>query len=424
MLGVPGWGVLNLQTMLTLLAIAALQPGPWIKQFELYPPVSSSAALRQADVDAGRAKSLAKVYRGPGDNQASVDNGLIRVTISLEEPQAILAFGPRGQESASLRHLASPQIAINGRTFDLGDPESGLRIFNVQGVLYFKPFEYQSIGKGNVTWPPRGMGLKISYAHPEIQGFYIERRLELLDGEPTLHQSIVLRNGSPMPYSLQSTGANKEWPPAWLAGRELNLVVRPGRVLELPSQWITLTSAGDPIPMRNSGWATIAPWRRFIPLADPSAPPAQRTGNEVILFEPENPVSWGAVAAEDSARIADFVATAQESELIPGVQADLDHIPATDADRTAGPGSPVCWLSLAGKHWRQNALLNWKRSGIKFVSLQGDLPLACDKTGHDHQNPVAAEFENREAMRQFVIAGLGIGVVIRHPQMAAYGPAP
>lgn len=410
--------------MIAVFVAAMLQTPTWIKQFELYPPVSTSAALNQSDVDKFKAKSLAKVYRGPGKDEASIDNGLVRLTISLTQPEQILAFGPRGSETAALASVASPKVELNGRIFDLGDPESGLRIFQVQGVLYYKPFEYRGIGGTNPIWPPRGMGLKISYAHPDIPGLYIERRLQMLDGEPTLHQVITLRNGSTFPVNLESLAGNATWPGEAWGGRKLNLLVRPGRVLELPDQWITVSAAGEVIPLRASAWRVIAPWRSFktVHVTSPDLSAVAKSGAQVVVFNPPNPISWSALPPEDEKLVGDFVAAAKKNKAIPGIKVQLAEIVADPADRTGGPDSPVCWMSLTGRHWRQNALLNWKRLGIEYVELEGALPRSCAKSGHDHQNSVAADLENREASRQFVIAGLGIGIVIKHPDIVPYGP--
>jgi len=398
-------------------------------QFALYPHVSTSPAVTQVQADSGKVKALGKVYRGPNEGQVSLDNGVVRFVCDLSG--RVIEFQNRTTKSSFAAGVSSPVITLNEHAYDFSKSDFGLRQIGAQGVLTSKPFDWRPLTGQTGTWPPRGMGLKFTYAHNEIQGLFVERVFEMFDREPTVRQKIVIRNGSTFPVALSQISGSEGWPDAWIKDSRLNLVLRPGRVLELPDQWVTLGDAGTEAGngFRAKSRAMLQPWRGLKTEDAPSekitldqARMFQKGGTQVLLLPASVAVNWSSPTQADYDLVADFVKTTKEAKMIPGCLIELKSIPGEEKDRTGEKNNAVCWLSFAGTHWRQNVMLTWKRMGFEYVDLRGELPTECTRPGHEHQGAAQSEFENREVIRQFVANGLSLGVIIEHPQVNAFGP--
>lgn len=403
----------------------------FIKAFDLFPPISESAPISQADADSYKAKSLAKVYRADTLGEAFLDNGVARLAVTIQ-PFGRAKFFSIRSTSKTVSDLPMPTIKINGRDCALGSPGNPLRPMAVQGTLFAKPFDVRDIPGASFIWPPRGMGMKFLWNHPEFPDLIVELRYQMVDREPTVNQTITIRNGSPYAISIDHLDEGGQWPEPTFKGASLHWVIRPGRVVELPEAWFSLNAQGQWVNATRQRTATeLSPWEALRTKTLEQWPPneaeikqAARAGFHAVLIPNSAEISWSALAPEELQAVADFVALAKKSRLAAGAEVELSGIPADAADRTIGPASPVCWLSFAGSHWRQSALQNWRRHGIQAVQLSGPLPESCDKTGHaEHQGSIQGRIENALATRDFLRAGLVLGIVIRHPLAKAYGPA-
>lgn len=402
-------------------------PQNFERQFEFYSQVSASPAITQADADSGKAKSLAKVYKGPAVGQLSLDNGVVRFVCDMTG--RVISFENRKTGVKLTDAISSPALTLNDQVFDFAKAEIGMRQIGAQGVLTSKPFDWKPLAGQTGSWPPRGMGLKFSYAHNEIPGLFIERTFEMFDREPTVRQRIIVRNGSTFPVALNQVNGTGYWPDEWLKSLRIDLVVRPGRVLELPDQWVTIGGAEVGNGFRASSRSIIQPWRglktEVAPGADITVDQAkmfQKGGSQILLLPASLAVNWSAPGQADYDLVANFVKNTKAAKLIPGCVIDLSSIPAEEKDRTGMPDNAVCWLSFAGTHWRQNVMLTWKRMGFEYVQFKGELPTECIRPGHEHQGSAQSHFENRDVIRQFAAQGLTLGVIIDHPQISAFGP--
>lgn len=399
------------------------------QQFALYPDVNTSPAVTQTEADSGKVKALGKVYRGPGEGQVSLDNGVVRLVCDLSGK--VVEFKNRTTKASFASGISSPIIMLNEQIYDFSKAELGLRQIGAQGVLTSKPFDWRPLEGQSGIWPPRGMGLKFTYAHNKIQGLFVERIFEMYDREPSVRQKIVIRNGSTFPVALNQVSGSSAWPEPWLKDLRMNLVLRPGRVLELPDQWVTLGGAGTEAGngFRAKSRSMLQPWRGLKTEVAPSesitldqAKMFKKGGTQVLLLPTTVAVNWSSPTQADYDLVANFIKTTKEAKLIPGCIIDLQSIPAEEKDRTGEKNNAVCWLSFAGTHWRQNVMLTWKRMGFDYVQLKGELPTECTRPGHEHQGAAQSEFENREVIKQFVANGLSLGVVIEHPEVNAFGP--
>lgn len=417
--------------LLTALAIAQAADGRFAKAFDLFPPISESPTIALADSDSLKAKSLAKVYRGNNPGLAFIDNGIVQVQASVQPFGRIGSFAVRatGETAAD---LPMPTITLNGVACALGTAENPLKPMTAQGTLFAKSFDVREVPGPPFVWPPRGMGVKFVWNHPEMPDLIVELRYQMVDREPVLNQTLTIRNGSPYAVAIDQMDGGGGWPGEMFKGDSLHWVIRPGRVAELPEAWYSLDPQGRWVDATRQRTAdALSPWNALKaktlaawPASESEVKQAAKAGFDAVLVPLSANISWSAPTAEDLEAVGLFVAMAKKSKVAAGAEFDLGQIPAEPKDRTAGAESPVCWQSFAGIHWRQNALLTWRRLGIQFVQLSGELPGPCDKEGHgDHQGPAQARIENALATRDFLRAGLALGIVIRHPGARAFGPA-
>lgn len=417
--------------LLTALAIAQTVDGRLMKAFDLFPPISESPTIALADSDSLKAKSLAKVYRGAKPGQAFIDNGIVQVQTLVQPFGRIESFTVRAS-GQTVADLPMPTITLNGLACALGTAENPLRPMTAQGTLFAKPFDIRETPGPGFVWPPRGMGVKFVWNHPEMPDLIVELRYQMVDREPVLNQTLTIRNGSPYAIAIDQMDGGGGWPGEVFGGQMLHWVIRPGRVVELPDAWYSLDPQGRWVDATRKRTAeSLCPWNALKaktltawPASESEVKQAAKAGYDAVLAPLSAGIAWSAPTQEDLEAVGAFVALAKKANIAAGAESDLGQIPAEPKDRTAGAASPVCWQSFAGIHWRQNALLTWRRLGIQFVQLSGELPGQCDKEGHgDHQGPAQASLENALATRDFLRAGLALGIVIRHPAAHAYGPS-
>jgi hypothetical protein len=399
-------------------------------QFKLFPVVSEAPVVAQLDADTFKTKSLAKVYRGVEPGTVAVDNGVVQFIAGLDllgHPRKFLIK----KTGKSVQDLPVPVLMMNGRRYELGGNENGLRPINAKGLLFRKPFDVKGIVGPNVVWPPRGMGVRFMWNHPEMPDLMVELNYQMVDREPVLNQTMVIRNGSSFPIALNSLNQGDGlWPPKVFQGDDLGWVIRPGRTLELPEAWFSIDSSGRWVAAtRKASQAEISPWEKVRSSTLKQWPPVEAEVKtfakkaDVVLMPKSAGISWSAPDQDDYDSVAKFATMAKKYGLAVGAEVDLTAIPANPEDRVAGPESPVCWLSFSGSHWRSNAMLTWKRMGLGMVQLFGELPGSCNKTGHgEHQTSKQGEIENALAMQNLMRNGLNLGVIVRHKDARAYGP--
>lgn|GEM_PF-6549850 len=400
-------------------------------QFKLFPLVNEAPVVSQIEADTFKVKSLAKVFRGVTPGTVAVDNGVVQFVGSLQLFAKPAKFVVK-KTGKSVQDLPVPVLVLNGSRYELGGNENGLRPIQAKGLLFTKPFDVKGIVGPNVVWPPRGMGVRFMWNHQEMPDLMVELTYQMVDREPVLNQTVVIRNGSSYPIALDSISQGDGlWPPTAFQGDDLGWVIRPGRTLELPEAWFSIDGAGRWVAAtRKASQAEISPWEKVRASTLKQWPPVEAEvksfakKTDVILMPKSVGISWSAPSQADYDVVAGFSALAKKHGLAIGAEVDLAGMPANPEDRVAGLESPVCWLSFSGNHWRSNAMLTWKRMGLGVVQIYDDLPGICDKSGHgEHQTPKQGEIENALAMQNFMRNGLNLGIIVRHKDARAYGPA-
>ncbi|MFM9871937.1 MAG: hypothetical protein ACKVQS_00565 [Fimbriimonadaceae bacterium] len=400
------------------------------ESFKLFPPVTEAPVVAQADADTFKVKALAKVYRGGSPGTVAVDNGVVQFTAGFGPLAKPVSFSIKKMGKVAT-DLPVPVLTINGQSIQLGGDENGLRAVNAKGLLFRKPFDVKGVVGPSIVWPPRGMGVRFMWNHRELPDLFVELTYQMVDREPILNQTIVIRNGSSSPVAINSISQGDGlWPPRAFQGDDLGWVIRPGRTLELPEAWLSLDPSGKWVSAtRKLSQTEISPWEKVRATPLKQWPPVEAElkslakSTDVVLMPKSAGVSWSTAGQQDYDLFAKFAAMAKKYGLSIGAEVDLSGIPANPEDRVAGVSSPVCWLSFSGSHWRSNAMLTWKKMGLGVVQLVGELPGSCSKSGHgEHQTPKQGEIENALSMLNFMRNGLNLGVIVRHKDARAYGP--
>lgn len=401
------------------------------KSFELYPAVSTASVIAQADADSLKEKSLAKVFRGVSDDEVALDNGVVQFRMSLQDFGKPIFFQRKasGNEGVGLPPLT---LVLNGEKFAIGAENPRWIRAGARGQLFSKPFDVRQIPQKNYVWPPRGMGVRFMWASRDYSGLMIEVTYQMVDREPQVCQKVTVRNGSNFPVRISSINqGDSGYPSGVFTGDQLNWSLRPNRVVELPDGWFRLEGSRKLVVSgRKQALSSLMPWSGLQGQTLGSWPAEAKNVSglklkrgEVVLIPAEAKISWSAPGQGDFDAVRLVMDAAKTSGLVLGAEVDLGDIPGELADRVGGSGTPVCWHSFAGVFWRQNVLVNWKRMGIQVIDLKGALPSRCSQVGHgEHQTPDQAAIENYLAVRDLMRQGLSVGIVIRHPDVTAYGP--
>jgi hypothetical protein len=401
------------------------------KSFELYPAISTAPVISQADADTLKAKSLAKVFRGSSDNEVALDNGVVQFRMSLQDFGKPIFLQRKADGNGGVV-LPALSLVLNGEQFVVGGENPRWVRVGARGQLFSKPFDVRQIPQTNYVWPPRGMGVRFMWANRDYSGLMVEVTYQMVDREPLVSQKVTVRNGSNFPVRISSIQqGDSGYPSGEFTGDQLNWTLRPNRVVELPDGWFRLDGQGKLVasgrkqvlnslmPWSGLGGQTLGSW----PADTKNVTGLKLKRGEVILIPTEAKIPWSVPEQVDFDTVRLVADAAKKSGLVLGAEVDLGDIPGELADRVGGSGSPVCWHSFAGVFWRQNVLANWKRMGIQVVELKGELPSRCSQAGHgEHQTPNQAAIENHLAVRDLMRQGLSVGIIIRHPDVTAYGP--
>lgn len=214
-----------------------------------YPDLSTAPAYGK-DWLTGRANVLAKLYKGPGPAEVTLDNGLVRRTIRLAPDGATVALVNRSSGESFLRAVKpEATVTLNGEKFKVGgltgqpnlaylkrewldamkpDPDAFHLGSYVLGNVE-KPFDWKAArpSEGGI-WPPRGISLKLRFNHKRFEGLVVEVQYEMYDRIPVVAKRIVVRNYMDQPVRIDSyqsevlalveTESNVEGVPKWRDG--------------------------------------------------------------------------------------------------------------------------------------------------------------------------------------------------------------
>ncbi|MDI9637382.1 hypothetical protein QPK87_10685 [Kamptonema cortianum] len=417
-----------------LLCALTTQADPDIaKGFQHYRPVSEAPFAKVG------ATALSKVYRGPAADLVSLDNGLVRAVISLKHAGTFEEFSRRGTDSRmTAADLSLPIFVLNGSPWSLVPtkistdaisptaPEpKPLRVLSARASMLEKPFEWRpSPGKSGV-WPPRGMGVKFTYIHPEITGLLVELFYWLPDNSPSVLRKVLLRNAS-APTRIQ--GRDWEWFQIDDPTLQLNQVIGPGTVYELPDQWATLPLDGKDLDRAvRVTLAQVAPFKTSEPkmqsienLAEANLESAILEAKskklEGVLFTGFDPSSS---TDESRADLQRFVAKVSDSKLIPGIEISMTRgFPSKDLVKGAG----LCLTSDSGRAVSGNLPLAMAQLGLKYVRFTERPSMDCSDLSHPHGFGGLARYENQKAWRGLFANLLGLGIHVSAPHYTPFGP--
>ena len=364
-----------------LLCALTTQADPDLAEgFQHYRPVSEAPVAKVG------ATALSKVYRGPAADQVSLDNGLVRAVISLKHAGTFVEFSRRGTDSRlTASDLSLPTFVLNGSPWSLVStkistaavspiaPEpKPLRVLSANASMLEKPFEGRPLpGKSGVL-PPRGMGVKFTYIHPEITGLLVELFYWLPDNSPSVLRKVLLRNSS-APTRIQ--GRDWEWFQIEDPTLQLNQVIGPGTVYELPDQWATLPLDGKDLDRAiNVTLAQVAPFTTSEPkmqsienLAEANCESAISEAKakklDGVIFNGFDPSSS---TNESRTALQQFVTKVSDAKLIPGIEISMTRgFPARDLAGGAG----LCLTSDSGRAGSSNLPLAVAQLVVNYVSF-------------------------------------------------------
>lgn len=401
--------------------LAADQSEPVDTKFVRLPPVKEAVRVKQAQVDAGKAPAMAKVFWNAHNRSAVISNGVAEYEIGLEP------FGqPRRFWTDSGGDVVPPSLAvtINGESVRFGVESPGWAPVRANPLLFVKPFEAKDLVGRPFVWSPPGMGVKLMWANRADPNILVEVVTQMVDREPLVNQKITIRNGSQSPVVIGRIGDGMSpWPPGYASTDQLDLIIRPGATYELPEAWFTVSGGNLSSQLRAQGQRVLIPWKETVMRVGSTAEELKALVSQkahIALLSSSVKVDWSDPSAHRNPAVMDFVKLAAASRIAPGVQVELSTLLGGAEDR-AKTGA-VCWGSFAGVHWRQNALLAWKRAGLKGIELVGELPAACEGIGHGHQTANQARLLNRQLLESFMRNALSLGIIVRHAEFEAYGP--
>lgn len=395
------------------------QPSPLMQRFAALPAISV-APLVKSDSERGTAKGLTKVYRGPGENVVSLDNGLARISFDLGMNGATSGITHRGDASMT-RNWAEPGLGINSVMKPLWTQSDGGWVLSSAGHgMIGKPFDLGTM-MVPALWPPRGMGLRLSYTRPDLPAVQVDSVFELLDGEWAALHRMVIRNLGQAPIKLDRVeDASGEWPMQLSDGPEVDLVVRGGSAVEFHPRWILLEPKRAPEILK----VTVPYGFRHLQggvVAPALGTPAVEIREPVIVPATLVPYLFDLTSGEEKS-VQDLTSAARKAGQAAILELDLTVLAAADAERTGGAGTPICLDSSFGLKIRQQLPLVVKRLGFQGVLLSGALPGSCGSKGHTaHQNLRDSAFENERKVRQLMESLVRQGVHVQS-DLRLYGP--
>ena len=202
---------------MALLSVVALMLTQQDLQIANYPQLDT-AQVFEGDFLVHRVRPVAKVYRGPGEKELTLDNGLIRRTFRFDPAGATVGLYNMTTKESFLRSVKPEALlTINGQEYQVGGltgqpnqaflkpewladmtaPENAFQLSRVSvgtcsEILKWKE---ERPSEGN-PWPARGIQLTMMYTHPLFLGLLVEVKYEMYDGIPVMMKRLVIRNNS------------------------------------------------------------------------------------------------------------------------------------------------------------------------------------------------------------------------------------
>ncbi len=184
------------------------------------PSLDKAPKRIEADWLIGAPEAKAGVYRGAGEHEIVLTNGLIRRVFRVEPNAATVAFGSLVTGASLLRGVKSEaQVELNGEKFDVGgllgqpdyaylkpewvetlttDPKA-FQCMAVEAGATIERFPWKRVRHAaDLPWPPPGASLTFRYEAPEskLPGIAVLVHYEMYDGIPLLAKWISVQNTS------------------------------------------------------------------------------------------------------------------------------------------------------------------------------------------------------------------------------------
>lgn len=209
--------------ILSGVAFLAMATNPQDPEIAPWPQISIAKTF-PGDFLTERVNTEAKLYRGPGEKEITLHNGLVQRTFRFSPSCATVALKNLKTGEALIRSVKPEALlTINGKEYQVGGldgqpnqaylkpewldqmnaPEGAFRLFRVAAGTCTAPFDYATPRRREgKPWPPRGMQLILTFTHPQFPGLLVEVRHEIYDGIPTMMKRLVIRNNSDTPVKI------------------------------------------------------------------------------------------------------------------------------------------------------------------------------------------------------------------------------
>ncbi|MCB0825599.1 MAG: hypothetical protein KDC26_05380 [Armatimonadetes bacterium] len=359
-----------------------------------------------------RVTPRAKVYRGPAENQVSLDNGLLRRTFLVNPEPISLQTSMRSGEIIASEAAPELQITIDGRTYTLGQQDiaqpDSWRLFDMALIRIQRDFKWTGEGAlQSAVWPTGGAGLRFRYANSRLSGVIVDVEHELYDMIPVLGKRVQVRNTGRIPIRVDSISlelgaldadskaervSNIAMPGTGLSPMEkkyaVGLILRPGDIYISP-QILTVADSNQPFAWQKI-WTYLAPW----------------TSTNSVLYSPRDWTESNLKQAQTLGVDALTVTTSDDVANYP----ELDYSISRNLGLRAilktpiGPGklgADFCWLSRDGKDLYNRLLSVTSNSGTPGIWMTDPHPIySCDGIGHPgHQNEQDSLVNQRWALK-------------------------
>jgi hypothetical protein len=236
-----------------LAALLALTPQTSVP--DLPPEPSSRPAGPDWLVDP--APYRAALWRSSDGRGVVLANGLVRREIALDPGVATVALDELRTGRAVLRAVEpEARVTIDGVALEVGGLDGqtnrafltpqvraaltavpdALRLTGVTTGVPEAPFEWKRVRHHDerLAWPPTGVALELTFAHPEHPGIGVTVHHELYDGLPCLAKWITVTNTGSSPFTVDAFTSEI------LAAveRESRVESRPGVHYPPPNLWV------------------------------------------------------------------------------------------------------------------------------------------------------------------------------------------
>lgn len=202
---------------MALPALMALMIGQQSAPVPDFPKLESAPKVT-GDFLVDPVSAQARVYRGPNANEITLDNGLVRRTFTLGPAPATIQITNLHTGENFIRSVKPEALlTLNGHEYKVGgllgqpnqaylkpewldkmtaDPDA-FRLTKVTAGPCSEPFPVKTVRRSEShPWPPKGIQLTLTSAHPKLPGLTVEVHHELYDGIPVLMKRLTIKNTS------------------------------------------------------------------------------------------------------------------------------------------------------------------------------------------------------------------------------------